>query len=115
MSTNITTQGECRLCRATGELRVSHFMPKAAYKIIKESDGESPVVVNADVSLQTDRQMKDYVLCPKCEERFNKNGENWVMKYCSRNADGFKLKELIERIPDPRGKWTEGLLGSTTP
>jgi hypothetical protein len=40
--------------------------------------------------------MKDYVLCAQCEERFNKNGESWVMKYCSRNAEGFKLKELID-------------------
>jgi len=96
MSPRSPTHGECKLCYATGELRDSHFIPKAAYKIIKESEGESPVVVNAEVSLQSDSQMKDYVLCPQCEERFNKNGESWVMKYCSRNAEGFKLKELID-------------------
>ena len=97
MSPESIIRGECRLCCVTGELRDSHFIPKAAYKIIKESEGESPVVVNAEVSFQTDRQIKDHVLCPKCEERFNKNGENWVMKYCSRNDDGFKLKELIDK------------------
>ena len=60
--------------------------------------------MNAEVSLQTDSQMKDYVLCPQCEERFNKNGEGWVMKYCSRNAEGFKLKELIEATKPLAGK-----------
>lgn len=96
MSPKSPTHGECKLCHVTGELRDSHFIPKAAYKIIKESEGESPVVVNAEVSLQSDSQMRDHVLCAQCEERFNKNGESWVMKYCSRNAEGFKLKELID-------------------
>lgn len=96
MSSKSPTHGECKLCHATGELRDSHFIPKAAYKIIKESEGEAPVVVTADVSIQTDSQMRDYVFCRQCEERFNKNGESWVMKYCSRNAEGFKLKELID-------------------
>jgi hypothetical protein len=95
MSSNSPTRGECKLCHTIGELRDSHFIPKAAYKIIKQSEDESPVVVNAEVGLQTDSQMKDYVLCPQCEERFNKNGESWVMKYCSRNAEGFRLKKLI--------------------
>lgn len=96
MSSKNPTHGECKLCHATGELRDSHFIPKAAYKIIRQSEDDSPVVVDADVSLQTDNQMKDYVLCPQCEDRFNKNGESWVMKYCARNAEGFKLKELID-------------------
>jgi len=62
MSSSNPTHGECKLCHATGELRDSHFIPKAAYKIIKESQGESPVVVNAEVSLQTDNQIEG--LCP---------------------------------------------------
>lgn len=111
MSPKSPTLGQCKLCHATGELRDSHFIPKAAYKIIKESEGESPIVVNAEVSLQSDSQMKDYVLCAQCEERFNKNGESWVMKYCSRNAEGFNLKELIERLKAFGRKWIEGLFG----
>lgn len=88
--------GECKLCHRTGELRKSHFIPKAAYKLIQKSEGESPIAARAAVTFQTDEQITDYVLCASCENRFNKQGEAWVMKYCARSADNFRLKELID-------------------
>lgn len=88
--------GRCRLCHTRGELRESHYIPKSAYKLIQRSENMPPVVVKQTVTIQINEQVKDYVLCPKCEHRFNENGERWVMEYCYRNDEGFKLKELIE-------------------
>src|SRR5689334_22524971 len=91
------TYGQCKLCLKSGALCDSHFVPKAAYQIVRKIDNESPVAVDKELSVQTDRQIRGYILCPDCEDRFNKNGESWVMGNCFR-GDGFKLKELIEGL-----------------
>jgi len=36
-------------------------------------------------------------------DRFNKYGENWVMKYCKKPGGGFRLKELVESSPPVSG------------
>lgn len=88
--------GQCKLCHSTGELLDSHFIPRAAYKLIQQSDKEPPIAVRSTITLQTNEQITDYVFCAACEDRFNKNGEAWVMKYCARSADEFRLKQLID-------------------
>ena len=88
--------GQCKLCLSTGELRNSHFIPKSAYKLIQQSEAAPPIAVRPTLTIQTNDQMKDYLFCAACEDRLNKNGEAWVMKYCSRNAEGFRLKELLD-------------------
>ncbi|MBZ5553316.1 MAG: hypothetical protein LAO21_11395 [Acidobacteriia bacterium] len=75
----------------------SHFIPKAAYKLIQQSEGAPPVVIKPAVIIQKNEQITDYVLCMECEERFDVNGERWVLDYCSRVGEGFKLKALIDR------------------
>ncbi len=88
--------GTCRLCLSTGELRKSHFIPKSAYKRIQQSDGEPPIAIQQGVTIQTNQQIADYVFCGACEEIFNRNGEDWVMRNCFQHAQGFRLKELID-------------------
>jgi hypothetical protein len=88
--------GTCKLCGTVGELRESHYMPKSAYKLIKRANKNAPVVLKKTVAIQKDEQIKDYVLCQSCEQRFSENGEKWVMQFCHRDGEGFKLKELIE-------------------
>jgi hypothetical protein len=96
--------GTCKLCRAENiELRDSHLLSKAAYKILRKSDnGDSPVAVDKDVSLMTDSQVRGHVLCGVCEDRFNKNGEGWVLRYCYRGTEGFRLKDLLARSQPAR-------------
>jgi len=66
--------GECRLCEKTRELRDSHLMPKALYKITRkaaEADKQpnsNPVVITPAVALQTTKQVSDYLLCDQCED-----------------------------------------------
>lgn len=88
--------GKCKLCLSDAELQDSHLLPKAAYRILQKSDGEPPVIFKRTISMHTNDQIKDYVLCYNCEQRFNDHGERWVMEHCFRNENSFRLKELVE-------------------
>jgi hypothetical protein len=51
--------------------------------------------------VQTSRQLKAHLLCRSCEERFSKNGENWVLRHCHRKDGRFPLAALLAaRNPD---------------
>ena len=88
--------GKCKLCLREGvELQKSHFLPAGGYKLIQSFDGSPPVVTKDGIAIQTNEQITAHILCSECEERFNKNGEDWVMRYCKRHHEGFRLIELI--------------------
>jgi hypothetical protein len=86
----------CKLCHSPSELLESHYIPKAAYKIIRQKNQAPPVLVSDKVAIQSDKQIVDRLLCATCEDRFNKNGEGWALEYCFRGDDDFKLKRLIQ-------------------
>jgi hypothetical protein len=72
---------QCKLCLETKELQDSHLIPKAVYKKTRTEGGgnPNPTLISARGIVQTSRQITDYLLCKDCEDRFNKNGENYVM------------------------------------
>ncbi len=70
--------GKCKLCLQEKELRDSHLIGRAVYRLFREDEGEDPIVMTPDVVLQTSQQVSDYVFCDKCEDRFNKGGEKYV-------------------------------------
>jgi hypothetical protein len=76
--------GVCKLCLATKDLQNSHFIPAAMYKYVRDTDptkkNRNPVLVTAKATTTTSKQVSDYVLCAGCEDLFNKNGENWMLK-----------------------------------
>ena len=39
----------------------------------------SPVLMSRKITIQSDYQMKQPLLCSACERRFSENGENYVM------------------------------------
>ena len=88
------------MCRTVNvELRDSHLLSKAAYKILRKSqDGDSPIMVDREIALITDSQVRGHVLCGKCEDLLNKNGEGWVLRHCYRAAEGFRLRDLLYEI-----------------
>ena len=61
-------RGICKLCGKDSELQDSHLIPKAMYP-------PDAIWMNRTVSVQSNRQMKQYLLCKGCEDLFNKNGE----------------------------------------
>jgi hypothetical protein len=77
----MTFVGNCKLCHQTKTLLKSHYLPKGAYRVnrARELSNSNPVVLFASEAKQSQTQLKDNVLCSDCEERFNKNGENWVL------------------------------------
>jgi len=97
--------GTCRLCQLQNvELRDSHFMSAGFYKIARDESrsNPNPVLVSEDVSMISSEQAKDYLLCAKCEDRFNKGGEDWVLKNCWHNENEFPLRSaLVASLPSP--------------
>lgn len=74
--------GLCKLCRQNKDLRDSHYIPRAMYKgtAAPGMRNPNPVVITRKQTGRTSRQIRDYVLCGDCERRFNKNGEDWMLK-----------------------------------
>jgi hypothetical protein len=91
--------GACKLClKLSVELRNSHLLPKAGYRLVTRSqEGEAPVVVKSDVSISKDEHVRAHVFCNDCEDLLNKNGEAWVLRNCHRPKEAFLLKSALEQ------------------
>jgi hypothetical protein len=90
--------GVCKLCRQTKELQDSHYLPKGAYKANRAPalKNPSPVVLSNDEVLQSSAQLSDYMLCRDCEQKFNENGEKWVLRNIPRNyAERFPIVDAL--------------------
>jgi hypothetical protein len=90
-------RGTCKLCLEEANLQESHYLGRALYKLSRDN-GELPILRSPDLIIRTQRQIKDYVLCWNCEQRFTKMGEDYLMRMINRN-DGFRLMELIRLLP----------------
>src|SRR3954466_5475002 len=94
--------GPCRLCHETSELQDSHLLPKALYKLLSKAaqrDGEknsNPVVVTPKIALKTSKQIADHLLCRKCENLLNREGEEWTIENCWHADDDFPLRAALE-------------------
>src|ERR1017187_6381686 len=72
----------CRLCLQEASLQQSHLLPKSAYRYLRMVGGRgnpNPTFLSATRLVQTSQQVKDYLLCAKCEDRFNNQGERWCL------------------------------------
>lgn len=78
------------------ELQDSHFIPRAMYKYLRTSSEKNPnpMVVGRTKAATTSKQVKDYLLCAKCEDLFNKNGENEILKWVW-NSKSFPLGDRL--------------------
>src|SRR5947208_4164630 len=96
--------GKCKLCVREGvELQGSHFLPKGAYKRLRDSTSKNPnpYLLTVKGAVQTSWQMKAPLLCRDCEQRFQKSGENWVLKHCLQGDGSFPLASILaSRSPD---------------
>src|SRR5260370_42208197 len=88
---NYMTRGTCKLCLREGDLKKSHFMPHALYP--KHGGMEYRTRDRSGID-QT--QLKQYLLCSVCEERFSKNGESEVLlRIAAKNRKYFPLQEKM--------------------
>ncbi len=97
--------GTCALCHEEKELQDSHYIPRAFYRRSHATVGGQivgPVMINSDVTMYQAAQVKTYLLCFDCEQRFNRLGEGWAGA-CSLQSSGlFPLRDLLlQQTPVP--------------
>jgi hypothetical protein len=71
----------CALCRSHSELRVSHLLPRAIYRDLRMPDlpNSNPITCTSNETGPRQEQVKTTLLCGICEDRFNRNGEKWIL------------------------------------
>jgi hypothetical protein len=92
-------KGTCALCQQSRELRRSHFLPAALYRLVRAANKPKPDLVLATAAgrQHTSHQAWQYLLCGDCEGRFSRNGESWVLRHCYRGRGRFRLRDILER------------------
>ncbi|WP_200177336.1 hypothetical protein [Ectothiorhodospira shaposhnikovii] len=94
------TEEKCELCGEFSALKKSHLMPKSIYKAIARTfqpHDSAPVWASRSQksAYYSNSQITKRLLCGACEDRFNKNGEKYVVGKCMKNAQTFELKRLL--------------------
>jgi hypothetical protein len=88
--------GRCRLCLDERSLRNSHFIPQAAYKLVRgKGKNPHPLLVRADTVIQTSAQTRAHLLCDVCEQRLCKSGEDAFFRNCYRGPGKFRLLQML--------------------
>ena len=87
--------GQCRLCKTTKALQRSHFLPAAMYKYLNPGDTDY-ILVGKRTYRRTSHQMATHLLCRDCEQRFNRNGEQWVSENGFRGQGQFRLQSVLK-------------------
>lgn len=88
----------CALCQQTRDLRNSHLVPKGLYRLARAREGHpnpNPVILTARGRMQTSYQAVRPLLCSECEQRFSRQGEDWVLRHCYRGYGLFRLRQLL--------------------
>lgn len=72
----------CKLCLKRRPLQLSHLLPQGVSKRLSNPSGpiKDPILVTAKVTMSTSKQVRDHLLCSKCERLFDRNGENYVLR-----------------------------------
>jgi hypothetical protein len=70
-------------------------MPADVYRVLRKEAQEDPLKFDDHGITQDSRQVTAYLMCHDCEQRLNKNGENWFLANCSRKS-GFRLLSRLE-------------------
>lgn len=105
-------EGTCGLCLKPTVLQDSHLLPASGYKLARGGPGEaisSPILITPKKSFPSDKQITDYFLCRKCEQKFNSRGESYVMSQCARQNGNFPLQDLLQTA-SPVRNWGTGQL-----
>ena len=93
-------RGACKLCLNEADLQRSHYLGRALY-VLARDDGKLPILMSPELVIQSQRQIKDYLLCLECERLFTRRGENYLMRMVNRR-NGFKIMELVRANPKRR-------------
>jgi hypothetical protein len=95
-SSTDASKGEARLCALCGlpsELKDSHFLPAGFYRLL--SDQSAPVIISPAGAAMSSAQARAHLLCDKCEQRFNRGGEDWVLRHAWHSSSNFPLHAAL--------------------
>lgn len=93
--------GICKLCLLYKELRDSHLMPRSLYKRARGSGkkgNQDPYLMKKEGGRQSSYQITDYVFCADCEDRFNKNGEAYALRFVTKQNGEFPLLDMLGSV-----------------
>jgi hypothetical protein len=108
----------CRLCKSTAPLKRSHILPKGLYKKLldRRAKNPHPIHISPEKAVQSSRQITEYMLCEKCEQRFSDNGEKWMLANCFDGRSLFPLREsILARAAVRHGKEFSSVAGARVP
>lgn len=77
-------------------------MPAAVIRWLrmKNERNPHPIWLTPTLSVQRAWEVRDYLLCAGCEQRFHERGEDWVLRNGYRGGKTFRLQEaLLEATP----------------
>jgi hypothetical protein len=102
--------GICKLHLGLSELKLSHFLPAGAYRLLVPDGSEihQPLLMTNQVAMFISLQMRDYVLCADCEKRFDQGGEDYVISQM-KGSRGFPLLERLHVSPAADFSLKEGV------
>jgi hypothetical protein len=92
--------GQYGLCLKSRELKASHCLPAALYRLARDPGRKdpNPVVIKPASTITSSRQVSSHFLCEACEQRFSSGGESLVLAECARSRTEFKLRQRIMKL-----------------
>jgi hypothetical protein len=92
-------KGKCKLCLQEGvDLQESHFLPKGLYRLLRgdpQKGNPNPYLLTKHAAVQSSHQKKTWLLCRECEQRFSKNGEDWILRNASKRDGSFRVGSIL--------------------
>ncbi len=65
--------------------------------VVAGEENPNPIMVTQNTSITVNYRVAEYFLCPQCEDRLNKGGENWTLKNSYRGASDFPIQDALLR------------------
>src|ERR1700679_2910282 len=87
--------GPCRLCLEHRRLCESHLLPRGIYTRSRGVGNTAPFIATIDGERMSQHQYKQPLLCGECEQRFNKNGEEYALGLMNSREHEFRLLEIL--------------------
>jgi len=90
--------GKCKLCEGDKPLCDSHLAPAGLYKYCKAAN-LGPVRMTAKEIAVAKEEVTAYLLCQECEQRLNRDGENWLLPKLATMEEKFPFYNILTEVP----------------